>query len=62
MPFIEHKLLITCSHKKVSTIEEKKDGIYTIKIMLTDSTTKAFKGDNALDEAEKYLEQLKETK
>lgn len=64
MPYIEHKLSITCSHKKVSRIEEGKDkeGVYTIKIMLNDSTTNVFKGDNALDEAEKYLEKLKTNK
>lgn len=62
MPYIEHKLLITCSHNKVSRIEEKKEGIYTIKIMLNDSTTKYFKGDNANDEAELFLENLKTNK
>ena len=62
MPYIEHKLLITCSHKKVSRIEESKDGIYTIKIMLNDSTIKIFKGDNAIYEAERYLEKIKTTK
>jgi len=63
MPFIEYKLFITCSHNKVSKIEEKKDadGVYIIKIMLNDSTIKIFKGDNAICETEKYLETLKQT-
>jgi len=64
MPYIEYKLSITCSHNKVSRIEEKKDkdGVYIIKIMLNDSTTKVFRGDNAMDEAEKYLENIKTNK
>jgi RPA family protein len=64
LPYIEHKLSITCSHNKVSSIEEKKDkdGGYMIKIMLNDSTTKFFKGGNAQDEAESFLEKIKTSK
>jgi len=58
MPYIEYKQVLTCSHKKVHSIEEKTGQVYTIKIMLNDSTTKYFKGENAKQQAEQYLQQL----